>query len=64
MNPHEEAVHLILSIKNELLLGTKHFDKDDTTTEITDVKTILELLQADRLLVQPTPERRHLFEVH
>ena len=52
---------LIASIEMELSLGTKHFNKkhqlQETVEEI--VKT---LLDEGTITVEPTEERRHLFE--
>ena len=56
------ALALIESVVNELKLGTKHYDANVPGVVVTDVKDILLLMIEDRLLVEPVPERKYLFD--
>lgn len=60
MNTLEKAELLISATYNELLLGTKHYRKS-TMKSLTSVKEILIALADNDLIINPTPERQHLF---
>jgi len=55
------ARSLILAVEQELVLGTKHYnaagDLLETVKEIVDC-----LLDEGSVTLEPTPERKHLFE--
>lgn len=56
-----KAVLIIDSTKNELALGTKHFRKS-TMQQLTEPKQILLALIEEDLIIEPSPERQHLFK--
>jgi len=54
-----KALLIIGSIDNELALGTKHYsDGKLLTTKL----EILEAMKAGTLVIEPSPERKHIFE--
>jgi len=60
MDALEKAIVLIDATRNELALGTKHYKDGKLLT------TPLEILGALRdggLMIEPTPNRQHLFGV-
>jgi len=56
-----KALLIIESTKNELALGTKHFRKS-TMQRLTEPKQILMALMNKDLIIEPSPERQHLFK--
>ena len=57
----ENAMLIVESTKNELALGTKHYRRS-TMQRLTEPKQILLALKENDLIIEPSPERQHLFK--
>jgi hypothetical protein len=55
-----KAILLIKSIRNELILGTKHYNKEGELLK-TDLEIVEALVSEGGCTIEPTPERKHLF---
>lgn len=55
----DKAVLVIQCVRGELKLGTKHY-VDGVYTE--DVVKIIEGMRDGSLIIEPTPERQHIFK--
>lgn len=60
MDVHGKAMLIISATYNELLLGTKHY-RASTMQPLTSVKEILKALSDNDLIIEPVPERQHIF---
>ena len=60
MTVYEKAKLLISATTNELLLGTKHY-RESTGQPLFSVKEILIAMKDKDLIIEPTPERQHIF---
>lgn len=56
-----EAWTVIEAVRNELKLGTKHYDKRRPDVVLTDEREILQALVDGNLLIEPVPARRGIF---
>lgn len=59
---HRQALVIIAAVRNELKLGTKHYDKRRPDVVLTDEKEILQALVDGHLLIEPVPARRRIFD--
>jgi hypothetical protein len=59
MDTTEKALLIIEAVRNELELGTKHYRNGKLLARPVE---ILEALRDGKLVIEPTPERRHLFD--
>ena len=57
----ENAMLIVESTKNELALGTKHYRRS-TMQRLIEPKQIVLALMDDDLIIEPSPERQHLFK--
>jgi len=56
--PLEKAILIIDAVKGELALGTKHYSGDRLLTTPLEIITAM---KENKLIIEPTPERRWLF---
>jgi len=55
----EKACLIVNAILNEIDLGTKHYVNENLTT---DTKVILEAMRDGKLIIEPQPGRKNIFE--